>query len=67
MMKAGTSGYGAGVAAAKSARAAANPSTTSTVTMDYYSGDNLHLGAQGQVQLGYDGYEKIFSAAHVST
>lgn len=66
-MKVGSAGYGAGVAAAKDAYAAADTTLASTVSMDYYKADNLHPNGQGQVQLGYDAYEVIFSASHIST
>lgn len=65
-MKSGTIGYGAGVSAAKTAIAAAAPSYIKTVQMSYYGGDNLHPNARGQLQLGYDAFEKFFGAAHIN-
>lgn len=65
-MKVGSSGYSSSVAAAKTAIAAANPTKVKTVQMDYYKGDNLHCNGRGQVQLGYDIFERALGAAHVS-
>lgn len=67
-MATGTSGYGAGVAAAKAAVAAANPSNTiANSAPAYMKVDNLHQNGRGQVQLGYDAFEKFFGASHIST
>lgn len=66
-MKVGSAQYGSGVAAAKTAIAAADPTHIKTVQMDYYKGDNVHCNGQGQVQLGYDAFESIFGRSHIST
>lgn len=51
-----TDTYGAGVAAAKAAIAAATPSRIAAIEFDYYmkSGDNIHYNGRGQVQHAYD-------------
>lgn len=51
-----TDTYGAGVAAAKAAIAAATPSRITAIEFDYYmkSGDNIHYNGRGQVQHAYD-------------
>lgn len=62
-----TSTYGAGVAAAKTAVANASPSNTFAPQMPYLmTGDNIHINARGQVQVGYDAFEKMFNVAHIS-
>lgn len=62
-----TATYGAGVAAAKTAVAAANPSNTTAPQMPYLMlGDNIHITARGQVQVGYDAFETMFSVGHIS-
>lgn len=67
-MAAGTSGYGAGVAAAKTAIAASSPSTIKAPSAPaYMKPDNLHQNGRGQVQLGYDAFEHFFGAIHIST
>lgn len=67
-MASGTSGYGAGPAAAKAAVAAASPTNTQTLNAPaYMKADNLHQNGRGQVQLGYDCFEKFFGASHIST
>lgn len=67
-MAVGTAGYGAGVAAAKAAIAAANPSNTVAFNAPgYMKADNLHQNGRGQVQLGYDAFEQCLGAAHIST
>lgn len=66
-IKPGTIGYGSGVAAAKAAIAAANPSRVKIINMDHYGPDNIHCNARGHIQLGYDSFEKIFNVPHIST
>lgn len=67
-MATGTAGYGAGPVAAKTAVAAANPSNTQTLNAPaYMKPDNLHQNGRGQVQLGYDSFEKLFDAVHINT
>ena len=62
-----TATYGAGVAAAKTAVAAANPSNTTAPQMPYLMlGDNIHITARGQVQVGYDAFETMFNVGHIS-
>jgi len=62
-----TATYGAGVAAAKTAIAAANPTNTIAPQMPYLMvGDNIHITARGQVQVGYDAFETMFNVAHIS-
>jgi hypothetical protein len=59
--------YGAGVAAAKAAYAAANPTTAKII--DYansYNPDSVHLDSAGQLQLGYDAFEILFSKPHMT-
>lgn len=65
-MAVGTGGYGAGVASAKSAIASNSQSNTFELSMNYYSGDNMHINARGQLQLGYDAFEKSFGVSHRS-
>lgn len=66
-MRSGTVYYGAGVAAAKTAYAAANTSTTSTYEMPaYFNADNIHLNARGQTNTGYAAYAAIFGAASLT-
>ena len=61
-MRSGTGMYGAGVVAAKTAYVAANPGKAVTITMPpYFNGDNLHLSAEGQIQMGYDCAREMFS------
>lgn len=58
----GTLSYGAGVAAAKDAYAAANPSTARVFPYStHYLSDNNHLDEIGQVQLGYDAFAHFFN------
>jgi len=63
----GTAGYGSGVVAAKAAKAAADPTRTLTLTAPaYMKADNLHQNGRGQVQLGYDIFEQLFSRSHIA-
>lgn len=64
-MRVGSGAYGAGVAAAKDAIAAASPSIVKTISMVY--DDGFHANGRGQVQLGYDAFEKLFGASHIAT
>lgn len=58
----GTLSYGAGVAAAKDAYAAANPGTTRVFPYSsHYLNDNNHLDETGQVQMGYDAFARFFN------
>ena len=62
-----TATYGAGVAAAKTAVAAANPSNTTAPQMPYLMlGDNIHITARWQVQVGYNAFETMFNVGHIS-
>jgi hypothetical protein len=62
-----TATYGAGVAAAKTAIASASPTNTTAPQMPYYMlGDNIHITARGQVQVGYDAFETMFNVGHIS-
>lgn len=64
---ASSSQYGAGVAAAKVAVAAASPTTVKLIPYGpYLLGDSLHMNARGQLQFGYDAFEIIFNVRHVS-
>lgn len=59
--------YGANVAADKVSHVASNSSTSQIVTYaNYLNADNLHLNARGQLQLGYDCMESLFSAPHIA-
>lgn len=61
-MSTSSSMYGATVAAAKLAYAAANPTTVDIATMPaYFNAGNLHSSARGQLQMGYDAFSKLFS------
>jgi len=67
-MASGSSQYGANVAAAKSAIAAASPTNTMALSAPFYmKADNLHQNGRGQVQIGYDAFETIFGASHIAT
>ena len=67
-MASGSAGYGAGVAAAKSAIAASNPSNTLAPSMPLYmKADNMHQNGRGMVQSGYDAFEYIFGRSHIAT
>lgn len=67
-MASGTAGYGANVAAAKTAVAAADPTHIQTMNaVAYMKVDNLHQNGRGQVQMGYDAFERFFGASHIST
>lgn len=59
--------YGAGVDAAKVAVTAASSANTVAPVLPYYmKSDNIHLNGRGQLQLGYDAFERFFSASHIS-
>jgi hypothetical protein len=60
-MRPGSNRYGAGVAAAKTAFAVANPLAQTMEMIDSFHTDNLHIDARGQLQLGYDAFERFFS------
>ena len=63
-----SSQYGAGVADAKVAIAAAAPTTAKVLPYStYFLADNLHMNARGQVQFGYDAFEYMFNTSHIST
>lgn len=65
---ASTASYGAGVAAAKVAKAAADPTRTKVLAAPaYMKADNLHQNGRGQVQMGYDIFELLFGAPHIAT
>ena len=64
-MRVGASTYAVGVADAKAAIAAASPSIIKTISIAY--DDGVHAGGRGQVQLGYDAFEKLFGASHIAT
>ena len=62
----GTGYYSATVDAGKDAYAAANPTAAKIITFaNYFNTDNVHLNARGQLQLGYDAFEKFFGAVHL--
>lgn len=62
----GNPGYGAGVSAAKAAYAAANPTVAKVVNYAVlYNPDGIHLNTRGQLQLGYDAFEILFSKPHL--
>lgn len=71
-MVVGSAQYGAGVAAAKAASAAASPSNTIAPDMvptfaNYMrTDDQVHANGRGQVSLGYSAFEYFFSASHIS-
>jgi hypothetical protein len=66
-MAVGSAQYGAGVAASKSAAAAASSGNVTTLTTDLYmKTDNLHWNGRGQVQLGYNLFERVFNTTHIS-
>lgn len=58
--------YGAGVAAAKAAIAAASPTYIKAPPSPNYYGDGYHQNARGQVQLGYDAFALIFGASTIT-
>jgi hypothetical protein len=58
--------YGAGVAAAKTAYAAANSEARLITYANLLNGDNLHLATRGQMQLGYDAISALFDASPLS-
>lgn len=59
--------YGAGVADAKDAYAAANPGIVTTLDMPLYNKpDNIHLNGRGAVQHGYDAFKAIFGGAQIN-
>lgn len=63
----GTADYGAGVVAAKAAKAAADPTRTfERLAPAYMKADNLHQNGRGQVQLGYDIFEQLFGRSHIA-
>lgn len=64
-----TDTYGAGVAAAKAAIAAADPDRIAAVEFNYYmkSGDNIHYNGRGQVQHAYDVFSFFFDATALET
>lgn len=64
-----TSTYGAGVAAAKAAIAAATSSRIAAIEIPYYMkvGDNIHYNGRGQVQHAYDAYAWLLNAAEKAT
>ena len=65
-MYSGSAYYGAGVDAANSAYVADNSAMRFEVRFtNHFNGDNVHLNAQGQVQLGYDAFEKIMQTTHL--
>lgn len=65
-MAVGTSLYSTAIAAAKSAYVSDNSDVARLVTFaNYMNGDNLHLNARGQVQLGYDIFEQMFNRSHL--
>lgn len=64
----GTGLYSTAIAAAKTAVAAANPSTVKTFVMaNYLIGDNVHSNGRGQIQTGYDAFEMLFNKPHLAT
>lgn len=65
--KVGSTTYSADVDAAKAAVAAGDPTNIKLIRMDYYYVDGVHTNGRGQVQTGYDAFEKIFDAPHIST
>lgn len=65
-MKVGSATYGAAIDAAKDDVIAVNPTYRKWLRMDYYRADNIHCNGRGQVQLGYDAFEKIFNGSHIS-
>jgi len=66
-MAVGTSLYSADIVAAKAAYVSANSDVAKLVTFaNHMNGDNLHLNAQGQVQLGYDIFEQMFNKPHLT-
>lgn len=67
-MAVGSLNYAAAQVAAKSSIAAASPSNTLAPSMLFsMKADNQHQNGRGQVQAGYDAFEKIFNAAHIAT
>jgi len=66
-MAAGTSRYGAGVAAAKQQWADADSRGRIISPPAYMNVDNLHWSGRGQVQLGYDAFAAVFRRGRVIT
>ena len=59
-----TATYGAGVAAAKDAIAAATPARIAAPTFPYFhTGDNIHYSARSMVQHAYDCFEFLLDTA----
>lgn len=67
-MAVGSINYSANIVAAKTAIASAAPENTEALPMPYYmKSDNQHQNGRGQVQTGYDAFERIFGAPHIAT
>lgn len=67
-MAVGSLNYAASIVAAKDAVALVGSTNTTAPFMAHYmNGDNQHQNGRGQVQAGYDAFEKIFNAAHIAT
>lgn len=59
--------YGAGVAAAKAAIAAADPDyVKAPPSANYYGTESYHQSARGQVQIGYDAFALIFNRSTIT-
>lgn len=66
-MAVGSASYGAGVAAAKSAIAAGDPTYVTALASDLYmKSDNLHYSGRGIVQVAYNCFETLYGAGHLS-
>jgi hypothetical protein len=64
----GNGGWGPGPFAAKAAIAAASPANTKIIhfTNSFLTPTDVHLDAKGQLQLGYDAFEQMFGATHLT-
>lgn len=65
-MVSGTTHYSADIVAAKSQFVAETDGANEVTFSSYLNGDNLHLNARGQLQLGYDAFEVLLSTDHIA-
>jgi hypothetical protein len=62
-MVSGTTHYSAAIVAAKTQFVGETANASEITFAPYMNGDNLHLNARGQLQLGYDAFSALFGAA----
>ncbi len=58
--------YGSGPDEARAAFGLKHPRARLISYTNNFNADNVHLNAKGQLQLGYDAFEKIFDAPHMT-